>query len=297
MITIIERNNKYHSYWSYITIALTNKPGNMKKILLAVDADQIDKAAVDFACYIAQLTRSKLTAILFERKREEALVTHEVYRVHNETIIANEPRKSHFPVFEETCAGRGIRAQVIRSNTHKPAQRMVAESRFADCMIIQADLTFNSTYEGTPSGFAKAVLAGAECPVLIAPPAFNAIDEIIFTYDGSRSALFAIKQFTYLFPQLADKKAILLEVNETGDSQVLEKDKIASLLKMHYSGIGFQVLQGRPGEELFKYLLNKKNSFVVMGAFGRGMFSELFKPSTARLMLGTICCPFFIAHH
>jgi hypothetical protein len=273
----------------------------MKKILLAIDADHINQAAVDLACYIAQLTHSKLMGIFFERK-EEALLTHRVYDLPKESIITKEPagtaiQKSPLQLFEEACANRGIRAQVMHSITKKPARKMVAESRFADCMIIQADMSFNNVYEGTPTDFARAVLAGAECPVLMAPPDFNAINEIIFTYDGSRSAVFAIKQFTYLFPQLADKKVILLEVNETEADQVLEKEKIGSLLKMHYSGIGFQVLQGRAGEELFKYLLNKKDSFVVMGAFGRGIFSELFKPSTAHLMLGTICCPFFIAHH
>ncbi len=34
----------------------------------------------------------------------------------------------------------------------------------------------------------------------VAPESFDEIDEIIFACDGSKSAVHAIKQFTYLFP-------------------------------------------------------------------------------------------------
>jgi nucleotide-binding universal stress UspA family protein len=66
---------------------------------------------------------------------------------------------------------------------------------------------------------------------------------------------------------------------------------------MHYENIGFEVLQGKPGEELFKFLQMKKTAFVVMGAFGRNKLSTLLKHSTAELVIETINAPVFVAHH
>jgi hypothetical protein len=86
-------------------------------------------------------------------------------------------------------------------------------------------------------------------------------------------------------------------VNKEETMQVTEKEKLGRLLRMHYSGIGFQVLQGKPSDELFGYLLGKENTIVVMGAYGRGWLSGLFKPTTAGLLLKTLNLPFFITHH
>ena len=38
----------------------------MKKIILAVDAVNLNTHTIDFACYLAKLTRSKLTGIFLE---------------------------------------------------------------------------------------------------------------------------------------------------------------------------------------------------------------------------------------
>ncbi|MBO9201579.1 MULTISPECIES: hypothetical protein [Niastella] len=50
-------------------------------------------------------------------------------------------------------------------------------------------------------------------------------------------------------------------------------------------------------DELFGYLPEKKNVFVVMGAFERNMLSGLFRASTAEIIIKTINVPVFIAHH
>jgi hypothetical protein len=47
----------------------------------------------------------------------------------------------------------------------------------------------------------------------------------------------------------------------------------------------------------YRYLLEKKNVLVVTGAFGRSTLSDLFKHSTAELLVKTIDLPVFISHH
>jgi hypothetical protein len=109
--------------------------------------------------------------------------------------------------------------------------------------------------------------------------------------------MFALKQFTYLFPEYRNKKATILEVSESDSITVDEKYKITEWLKAHYTNIEFAVLQGEAMDELFGYLLNKKNVFVVMGSYGRSMLSTLLKPSKAKLVLRAISLPVFIAHY
>jgi hypothetical protein len=162
---------------------------------------------------------------------------------------------------------------------------------------VDPEMSFGGTGGGMPTRFIKEVLAKSECPVVIAPFSFYGIDEVLFAYDGSASSVFAIKQFIYLFPELADKKVTILQVLENDNETIVEKEKIGELLQQHYSNIGFQSLHGKAGDELFGHLIKKKNVFVVMGAFGRGMFSGFFKHSTGELIIKTINLPVFIAHH
>jgi hypothetical protein len=277
----------------------------MKKILLALDADHADTAVIHFACNIATLTNSTLTGyFLSEPKEEETVVNMAFGMPYVETVVAQsiptaaeQKQLAYIQQFERTCAVRGIRCQVLNNSARFAAESIIEESRFADLVIVQATLSFEKKPETAPTGLVKEILAEAECPVLVAPLNLAGIEEIVFAYDGSRSAVFAIKQFTYLFPELTDKKAIILQVNKEGSLPVTEKDKIGKWLRMHYSSIGFQVLQGNASEELYGWLLGKQNTIVVMGAFGRSWLSGLFKPATAGLLLKTINLPFFITHH
>ena len=275
--------------------------------MLAIDTEQIDTDAIDFACYIATQAHSALTGVFLENIEEQVPVLKMAYGMpYVESMVASDLPdyetkqmrcEENIRLFEQTCTNRGVRHHIHKISGSHPAKSLIEESRFADLIIIKSEISFESKYESTPTHFVKEVLAGAECPAIIVPFKFNGIEQIVFAYDGSRSAVFAIKQFTYLFPELADKKAIVLQVSEERDVPVSEKEKLSEFLKVHYSGIGYQVLKGKAKDELFHYFLDKKTTLVVMGAFGRSWLSNLFKPSSAGVLLKSINLPFFIAHH
>jgi nucleotide-binding universal stress UspA family protein len=276
----------------------------MEKILLAIDAENIDIPAIEFACYVATLSRSKLTGIFIGNGQTETLAKIGAHdrSPKGKAVRSPEPAKpGSFPeenvrMFGEICSNRSVRSELLHMEARQAARDMITESRFADLIILKADICFDKQVDTSPSHFFQELLAGAECPVLAAPPAFSGIDEIIFTYDGSRSSVFAIKQFNYLFPRLSNQRAMLLEVTEKATGELTAKEKIMELLKAHYSGIGFHTLHGKTADELFAYLLQKKNSMVVMGAYGRKLFSKILKQSTASQLLKAVDCPFFITH-
>ncbi|THU30716.1 universal stress protein [Niastella caeni] len=273
----------------------------MEKVIVAVDANQVNIQVLDFACFIAKLTHSKLIGIfLGETESPEMQAKETITGVGNNVLMeAKESIKQvdkSIYFFKEACRNRATNCSV-HFGKGEPVVDIIKESRFADLLIVDPEMSFRDKKEGVPSAFIKEVLSKSECPVLIPPFRFDGIDEILFAYDGSPSSVFAIKQFTYLFPELTDKKLIVLEVNENDEVPVIEKEKIGELLQMHFSAIGFKQLRGDASNELFSYLLGKKNIFVVMGAFGRSNLSAFFKHSTAELLLKTINLPVFIAHH
>ena len=281
----------------------------MDKILLALNSHQLNTVTIDFACYLAHLTKSKLTALFLKDEGFEFSSPANLRRSYKENVGAAiiEQKDIFMEVdkgiqfFIEACERRGVKADVlirgeVYGDTRTPAKEVIGESRFADLLILDPETSFKKNPEALPTDFVKEVTSSSECPVIIAPLVFDGVDEIIFCYDGGRSSVFAMKQFTYLFPEGVQKKIVVIEVNKL-ENGIEQKEKISSWLKLHYKKIDFIEMQGEPGEELFKYLLMKKNLFVVMGAYGRTNISNFFKRSSANLLMRVIDVPLFVSHH
>jgi hypothetical protein len=197
--------------------------------------------------------------------------------------------------FKEGCKTRGIR-YYIHSDKNVPAAELVAESRFADLIVMDGATSFKRFYEGEPSSFAKDLMQHSECPVLIAPAVFTTIDEIVFAYDGTASSVFAMKQFTYLFPQLRNKKATILRNNKSGIWEDADKYNFTEWLHEHYSTLQFVAEKTMRKGGLFQTLLPKENTILVLGAYSRNPVSLFFKESAANQVIQTMNMPVFVAH-
>jgi len=279
----------------------------MEKIVVAIDGTNVNPQALDFACYLGNLTRATITGIFLENlvANERPVLTEAYGAAYLEWEVDKDSedykRKMatidhNISFFKNACEKRGVR-YCIRRDEGSPAKEIIEETRYADVLVIDAETSFNKRFEGNPSDFVKDVLKEAECPVVIAPETFDGINEIIFTYDVSKSSVFAVKQFTYLFPQLEDVKVTVVHVDENGEVPGPEKKKFQDWLSGHYSEIHFEELKGDPESELFAYLLRKKNVFMITGAYGRSAISRFFKHSRADLLIKTITQAIFIAHY
>lgn len=276
----------------------------MKKILLAIDAEKSDPKSLDFACRLAQLTGSPLTGVFLENAHSENVPGLKfayggVYVETIDTLAADFPTQkavdNNVDLFKTTCKAHMV-AYDIYSDRHDPVETMIAESRFADMMILNPTCFASSPLE-KPSAFVKELLSRSECPVIISPYDFDEVNEIIFAYDGSASSVFAIKQFTYLFPELRTKKATILQAGEKADLKTLDREKLSNYLTNHYPEIVFEYLAGNSEDVLFNHLLRKKNAFAVMGAYGRSKLSNFLKHSTAEFIIEANSLSMFIAHH
>jgi len=275
----------------------------MEKILLAIDAGAPCQKALDFACYLARLTKSKITGVFLDNLASAEIplaLTEKVmagaYDKKDAYSIARKMIEKNIDSFRQECINQEVNYAVHRDHG-VPADDMITESRFADLLVIDAETSFKKQFEGSPSVFVQDVLKKAECPVIIAPALFEFTEEIFFAYNGSASSVFAIKQFTYLFPQLSNKKVTILQANETGKWEDAQKHRFKEWLTAHYNNLHFEALYGNTDGAFFDYLLKKENIILVMGAYGRTALSQFFRSSTADMLIKTITQPIFIAHH
>ena len=276
----------------------------MEKIVLVLNAHRPDTASIDFACWIAKLTAAKLTGLLIDEVyAAEAPVFMAESSYFDLTLcgetqagVATETDRA-VKLFLDECHLKKVAASICVVKG-EPMQQVIAESRFADLLVIDSAMHFYKEELLLPSHFTKEVLAHAECPVLLAPAMFHDIDEIVFCYDGSASSVFAIKQLTYLFPSFADKNVLLLEVSRL-HSRELDEDhrNMLEWLQAHYKAVCYQTLKGTVKDELFTFFFMKTRKLVVMGAYGRSSISTFFKRSSADVLIRTVDLPLFITHH
>jgi nucleotide-binding universal stress UspA family protein len=277
----------------------------MKKLMIALDAEKPDRQSIAFGCYLARLTSSVLTGVFLENLPAENApgVKFAYGGVFVETIDPGDLPEMEFKrkacsenirEFRAICEEQGISCQVHRDQG-VPGEELIAESRYAD-LIIAGPAVFAASPLEVPADLIRGLLTKSECPVIIAPYRAEPIDKILFAYDGNDSSVFAIKQFTYLFPELRDAEITVLQADKNAEFSEVQKEKLYEYLKEHYSLIKFKDLHGKPEDELFDYTLRQANACMVMGAFGRNWFSRLLKASAAELVIKINNLPVFVAH-
>jgi len=278
----------------------------MEKILLVICGTSPSLNAINFACYLSDITRSRLTGFFFEKNAYadtpemkkaygipyiESITSRDLPDYKKKTQNAAD----HIRLFEETCDGKGISASA-KYISGPILEHAIEESRFADRIIADAAVSDISKTQEIPSPFLQQLLGSAQCPVIIAPSSFTPIEEIVFCYDGSPSSVFAMKQLTYILPELGETRATVVQIKEE-EIRGEERKRIANWLSKHFEYADITTIKGNSEKALFDYLLKKQHALVVMGAYGRNMVSRLLRHSHADLLIKTLAYPVFITHY
>ena len=277
----------------------------MEKILLVINGQNPDTSSMDFACEMAALNQSKLTGIFLENLSFEdptgVVIDGPFYletaiESNTATNVATDIDEA-VAILKEKCLHKGI-AEEVCVYKNQLIKNVVFESRFAEVLIIGPETGMYDRDGKLPSHFVKEILVKAECPVLLAPEKFQDVGEIVFCYNNTASSVFAIKQFTYLFPQYRYKNVTLLEVTDAGFDQLSEDHtRLLKWLRGHYNAVYYYALRGDVEDKLVNYFLMKRRKMIVMGAYGRSMLSSFFKRSSADVLIRMLDMPIFITHH
>lgn len=277
----------------------------MKKIIAAIDALQFSDAQVDGFRYFAREAVSPLTVVCLDNIAggitSAVTMFPDAYALNYEQISVEGraalqwQKNKNIRQLHEICDKENIKIDV-REAVSYPLEEVVRDSRFADLLLISNSTSFAALSDTNPPRFVKDVLAEAECPVMVLPDVLSPVKEIIFSYNGSYSSMYAIRQFTLLFPGFSDMPVTVIYVAENSRSGMPCEKMLRDYLAVHYNKVEFKVMAGEPATEFLALLIERNDCIVTYGAFGRSGVSRFFHRSDAESVLRTTNIPIFISH-
>lgn len=199
--------------------------------------------------------------------------------------------------FEKGVKNAKIRYQIY--NDFKiTAHELIKQTTYADLLILSYEIFFNHVTRKKDTSLLYQILKGSRCPVLIVPENMRPVKNIILTYDGKESSVFAIRAFSNLFDYaVKDKITTILTVSPTADEEIKNEKMLLELVKEHFRNIGLQLLTGyNTSKEILNFADSVEDPLVIMGAYGRSTISNLIIPSVARRIIEDRRIPLLIAH-
>ncbi|MBK6635675.1 MAG: hypothetical protein IPG38_16520 [Chitinophagaceae bacterium] len=273
----------------------------MKKLIIALDGQHFPKGAFEFVKGINVETKVLLAGVFlspFDYSKVLAYTGMEGMALMPEWLMKNDDDvlvNKNISLFKEACTAEGIDYRIHKDNILMAISSLIEETRFADALLVSSELFYENVSKQQPNFYLEEVLKKAECPVLLVPENYTAPGQVILTYDGNESSVFAIKQFAYVFPELAKKETVLLSIIGQED-ELPEYSMITELVSKHYPNLKIQPLHLKHKKDFTEWMTGKPGSYIVMGAFSRSIFSHLFKKSFAAEVIQEIKMPIFIAH-
>ena len=198
--------------------------------------------------------------------------------------------------FRSLCISNDLQFRVHKNFSEFSFPRLKRESRFADVVVLGGEQFYNGVIYSNQYEYLKTTLHVSESPVVIVPEKYGFPDNNILAYDGSEESVYAIKQFAYVFPELAKNKTLLVFADEDYDGDIPYKDQIRELIAQHYSNLSIRPVSINPKKYFADWIKEQKGSMLVSGSFGRSGLSQMFKKSFVRDVIIEHQVPVFIAH-
>lgn len=273
----------------------------MKKVIISLDGQHFPKGAFEFVKRINLENKILLAGVFLSPVDYSKLLAYtglEGITIMPEWLVKNEDDvlvNKNIRLFEEACVAEGIEFRIHKDVDLMAISSLIEESRFADVLLISSELFYANVSKQQPNFYLEEVLKRAECPVMLIPENYVEPEQVVLAYDGNESSVFAIKQFAYLFPELAKKETVLLSIIQHED-ELPEYSLVTELVSRHYPGLKLQTLHLKQKKDFATWLSERPNSVVVMGAYSRSGISQLFKKSFANDVIHDITMPIFISH-
>lgn len=274
----------------------------MRKILLAFDGTNFSRGAFEFARQLNQQSPGLVTGVFLPQVNYSNIWSYAgtaamspmfIPMAENEDIIAIEKNIARF---ESLCQKNHIEYRVHKDFTDFALPALFKETRFADLLILGSENFYASLGIGEPNESTTDTLHGTECAVLVVPEKFQFPESNILAYDGSDDSVFAIKQFAYLFPELCRNKTLLVYAKEEASKELPDEVYIEELAARHFTDLTLLKLQINPKDFFERWIRDRKGSVLVSGAFGRSIFSRIFKKSFVTDTIRDHNIPVFVTH-
>lgn len=275
----------------------------MKKILLAFDGSNFSEGAFEFVRRLNDIQPLLVTGVFVPQVAHSNASSYSPAAAFAGAYVPllddedTELIEKNIDRFEDLCQKHGIAYRVHKDFVDFALPELKKESRFADVLIISGELFYKRFIELDHYDYLRDLLHVSECPVLVLPEHYQFPVSNIVAYDGSEEAVYALKQFAYLFPELAVNKTLLVYAQDKDkNGRIPSKDYIIELAAQHYKDLTFYKLDMNPRKYFSTWIKNEKGSMLVSGSFGRSAFSQIFRKSFVADIIREHKVPVFIAH-
>jgi hypothetical protein len=274
----------------------------MKKVVIAFDSTRFSEGAFEFARRLHELSPVLLTGVFLPQSivtgmwsYADAMAGPAVIPLYNdEQAVMIEKNTERF---SKLCIGNGIDFRIHKDGGDFALSELKKETRFADLLIIGSEKFYEDLGTDTPNDYLQEALHNVECPVLLVPEKFDFPQSFILAYDGSKESVFAIKQFAYLFPELSNKKVLLVYANEDKQEDFPDKIQLEELAARHFSNLTLYKLDFSPKKYFASWIEEEKSSMLVCGSYGRSGLSQMLRKSFVTEVINDHMLPVLIAHH
>lgn len=273
----------------------------MKKILIAFDGTQFSEGAFEFAKRLNNMQPILLTAVFIPQVTYANLWSYAggmagpmyVPMLEQDDIGMLE---ENIDRFQQLCTRENIGFKVHRDFSGFALPELKRETRFADLLIISSEKFFENVAGLNKSDYIRDAIHEAECPVIVIPEKFSFPKRNIIAYDGSASSVYALRQFAYIFPELAANETLMVYSNgEDGQEDLPDEEYVEELATQHYRNLGIFTLDINP-KKFNNWLKEVDGAILISGAFGRSSLSQMFKRSFVAEVISDHKLPVFIAH-
>ena len=272
----------------------------MKKIVFACDGKNFSNGAFEFIKWIREREPVLLTGVFFSSVNYQTLIATTIggnagayldYTEETEKEVADSLK-----LFENNCRKNNISYRVHHESPSWNPEEIRKETRFADLLVISAELFCSDINANQPNSYMRQVLHNAECPVVVTPEKFTPPGQVIFAYDGRKESMFALKQFCYVFPELTRLETNIVHMREDESDIIPDLDYAEEYTGCHFDNLNFQKQHFNPKKYFAACTSEEKNLMVVSGSFSRSGISAILDKSFAEDMIHDHRYPVFIAH-
>ncbi|HYJ37447.1 MAG TPA: hypothetical protein VEV87_02480 [Chitinophagaceae bacterium] len=275
----------------------------MKKIIIPFDGGNFSKGAFEFANKLNQSEPILLAGLFLPQVDYANLWSYSGGGMAGPVFVPLvedadvEVITHNIVLFRSLCEKNGIEYRVHENYFEFALPELKKETRFADLMVIGSEDFYKNMGTKGPNAYLRDAMHGSECPVVIVPDNFSFPESVVLAYDGSESSVFAIKQFAYVFPHLTSLPTLLVTADVKRPTKDFpEQSNIEELAARHFSQLTFMKLEFDPRKYFGSWMIERKSSILVCGAFERSAFSEAIRKSFVNEVISAHQLPVFLAH-
>ena len=270
----------------------------MKKILIILNESHVPQEVIKRAIHIAKESNSLLEAVFINDINgfnygypfpNDLFLLGEKVRAETRTAESMRLLENIAKEFKNDCNEHSVEYK-IEIDKAVSIKHLINLSSFADLII--ADSKSDSDEYSL-----KDLLADAHCPLLLVSKNAEPVAKVYVAYDGSASSMYAVKMFSYIFPEYMNFNIHFFQITAGDIDEIAHLDEIKSWATMHFANVKFELIKGSTKKELVEHIRNgPEKAIIIMGAYSGSSIARLFLKSTAESVINETNASLFITH-